>query len=77
MVEWSQLLQQTTGTFPASARGVKMHCGQVSAVHTVEQCTVDMAQGALLGRIKLAPTCTHWPMQYMASARFAVHTLAR
>ena len=34
------------------------------------------AQGALLGRIKLAPTCTHWPLQYMASARFAVHTLA-
>ena len=34
------------------------------------------AQGALMGRIKLAPTCTHWPLQYMASARFAVHTLA-
>lgn len=29
-----------------------------------------------MGRIKLAPTCTHWPLQYMASARFAVHTLA-
>ena len=67
------------GVEPAPAgdhRHFSTDCAPLVALQASADTRWCRAQGALMGRIKLAPTCTHWPLQYMASARFAVHTLA-